>query len=102
MIVSFNNHWPNHVDHNWSGPMPINPDRCLKSVFKWLKGLELSKDEIHSIVLPGVREGLVVTAYHALMGHFPTVYYSMRNNQGRYVWREQKLQTWREEMRTKR
>ena len=102
MVISFNNHWPKHADHEWPGTMHLNPERCLKEVFKWLKGLDLPKDQVHSIVMPGVREGLVLTAYHALMGHFPIVFYSNRDGKNKYVWKEHELQGWRDQMRSRR
>jgi hypothetical protein len=101
MIISFNNHFPNPVDHYWPRNLPLTPEICAGSVFDWLLGLNLSKDEVHTIIMPGVREGLILVAYHAVMGHFPNVVYSMRED-GRYVWIELKLQEWREGARSAR
>lgn len=100
-VVSFNNHWPNPVDYSWRGSLPITPDVCFGAVFDWMAKLGLEKDRVHTVVVPGVRESLVLAAYHALMGHFPNVAYSMRKD-GRYVWSVSPLQEWRDDARGER
>jgi len=99
--ISFNNHYPHEVDHFWPSNLPIKPDVCFEAVFKWLKKCDLSRDEVHTVVMPGVREGIVVCAYHALMGHFPIVLYS-RMERGKWVWDCFEMQTARQQKRGNR
>lgn len=106
-ILSFNNHYaPEKADYNWQGTLRLDPDSCYEQVFNWMLRCKLDKDLVHTIVMPGVREGIVVSAYHALMGHFPIAIYSLRrrghDGVERYVWVSAPLQEWRDYFRTKR
>jgi hypothetical protein len=103
MIISLNNHWPHRADYSYPRTLPITPEVCLASVFDWLVSLKLPKDEVHTLVMPGVREGLVLTAYHTVMGHLPIACYSMRDRaNGGYVWKTINLQDWRDDNRGRR
>lgn len=103
MILSFNNHYPTKADYNYGGNLPIHPKKCLKAVFHWMKSLDLPKNQVHTLVMPGVREALILVAYHTLMGHFPKTLHGMRDGgSGDYVWKETDLQDWRHKMRGRR
>lgn len=100
MIISFNNHYSGH-DREWVGNLPIRPYVCFHAIFKFLKDLKLDKNQIHTLVMPGVRGAVVVSAYHTLLGHFPNMLFSRREGSG-WVWDEIKMQELREKTRAQR
>lgn len=100
MIISFNNHYSN-PDVSWVGPLPLDPKRAFDAAFKFMLKLKLDKSITHTIVSPGVREGCILTAYHALMGHFPYVLYAIREGEN-WTWVQANLQDWRDKYRNQR
>lgn len=102
MIISFNSHYPHkEVDHHWPANLPFEPQLCFETIFGWLANLNLDPNTTHTLVMPGVREGIVLLAYHALMGHFPNVLYSRREDD-QWIWDSFPMQKVREEWRSKR
>lgn len=100
-LISFNNHYPDPVDHDWKGNLPIKPDICFKAVHRWLGRLDLDRNTIHTIAMPGVRGAVIIGAYHTLLGHFPHMLFSRREGDG-WTWDEIRLQEVREVYRAKR
>ncbi len=100
MIISFNNHYDG-ADKDWDKPIPLDPVRAFDAAFQFLYKLKLDKSIVHTIVTPGVREGCILAAYHALMGHFPYVLYSLRD-EGKWLWVRADLQDWRDKYRHER
>lgn len=100
MIISFNGHYEG-ANWTWEGPLPLDPDRAFDAAFCFMKGLHLDKSKVYTIVAPGVREGCIIVAYHALMGHFPFVLYPVRR-EDEYVWLQADFQAWRDTYRNKR
>ncbi len=100
-VISFNNHYNKHVDYFFDKNLRLDPEPCFEEVFHFLANLRLDKDIVHTIIAPGVREGIVISAYHALFGHFPTILYALRRGD-KYVWVTAQLQEWRDIFRKQR
>lgn len=100
-IISFNSHYHSKTDHFFNNHLRLDPEPCFEEVFEFLSSCNLDRDSIHTIVAPGVREGVVLAAYHALFGHFPNVLYALRRGE-KYVWVRADLQEWRDIFRRKR
>ena len=100
MIISFNSHYEG-ADYTWATSIPLDPDRAFDAAFQFMKELKLDKSGVHTIIAPGVREGCILGAYHALMGHFPIVLYPIRKGE-KFVWIRAPLQEWRDKYRSER
>jgi len=86
MIISFNNHYPDPVDHEWGGFLPMEPAKCFDLVHDWMARLRLPLNRQHSIVMPGVRGAIILSTYIKLFNHFPILLYSFKDRYGVWTW----------------